>query len=214
CNNPPTPDWGCCSPLNREEWSWTYYILPFIEQENIFRSKSNATIFHTPLPIMYCPARRGAQLYGGEAKLDYAGCAGSNGNNGMLVRTGRDKLRFPASIPDGTSNTIMLGEKQLNVTRFGRTYDDNEPYVAPGWDSEIFRLGSASYPPQHDRFHPSYTNADPDVGSDHFGSSHPLGFNACLGDGSGRHVRYNVNVEVFRRACVRNDGLALSLDDL
>ncbi len=214
CANPPTPNWGCCSPLNRSEWSWTYYILPFIEEGNLFNNKSNSVIYSTPVPLMYCPARRGPQTYYGDAKVDYAGCSGSNGINGMLVRTGQNKLRLPANIPDGTSNTIMLGEKQLNVTKFGLTYDDNEAYVAPGWDSEIFRLGSASYPPQHDRYHPSYVNSDPYVGSDHFGSSHPAGFNACMGDGSIRHVRYNVNVEVFRRACVRDDGLAFNADDL
>jgi prepilin-type N-terminal cleavage/methylation domain-containing protein len=214
CQNPPTPDWGCCSPLNRTEWSWTYQILPFIEQEAIYRDPHNSEVFRTAVKIMYCPARRAATVYNGEAKTDYAGCAGSNGRNGMLVRTGLEKLHFPSAIPDGTSNTIMLGEKQLNVTKFGKTYDDNEAYVAPGWDSEIFRLGSARYPPQHDRYHPSYTNHDPFVGSDQFGSSHPTGFNACLGDGSVRHIRYSVNVEVFRRACVRDDGLVFNLDDL
>jgi prepilin-type N-terminal cleavage/methylation domain-containing protein len=214
CTNPPTPNWGCCSPLNRSEWSWTYYILPFIEQDNTFHSNSNSLIYSTPVPTMYCPSRRAPVTYGGLAKVDYAGCSGSNGSNGMLVRTGQSKLRFPASIPDGTSNTIMLGEKQLNDTKLGLTYDDNEAYVAPGWDSEIFRLGSATYPPRHDRYHPSYTNIDPYVGSDQFGSAHPMGFNACMGDGSLRHVRYNVNVEIFRRACVRDDGLVFNNDDL
>src|SRR5262249_4332595 len=150
CANPPSLNWGCCSPYDRTEWSWTYQFLPYIEQLDIYRNTNNSVIYRTPVKIMYCPSRRSPSLYGNEAKTDYAGCAGSNGNNGMLVRTGLRPVRIPTDVPDGLSNTIMLGEKQLNIARFGLTYDDNEPYVAPGWDSEIFRVGSTSRLPGPD----------------------------------------------------------------
>src|SRR5688572_12231281 len=32
------------SPNGRPEWSWTYYILPFIEQDNVFKTTSNAIV--------------------------------------------------------------------------------------------------------------------------------------------------------------------------
>jgi hypothetical protein len=132
----------------------------------------------------------------------------------MLVRTGLRPVRIPTDVPDGLSNTILLGEKQLNITRFGSTYDDNEPYVAPGWDSEIYRVGSTSRLPGPDSQHPSYTAADPDSASSAFGSSHPQTFNAAMGDGSVRAIRYAVNPTAFQRACVRDDGLTYNPNDL
>jgi prepilin-type N-terminal cleavage/methylation domain-containing protein len=215
CQSQPTPNWGCCSPFNREEWSWTWWILPYIEEDTVFKQRSNAAVYRSIIKLYYCPSRRAPQLYGNEAKVDYAGCAGSNGRNGMLVRYGTPRIGLrQGDIPDGTSNTVMLGDKQLAVRKFGQTYDDNEPCVAPGWDSEIFREGSASIRPLHDDFHPSYTNVDPYVGSAHFGSSHPVTFNVAMGDGSVRSVRYVVDGTVWTRACRREDLRTFSHDDL
>jgi type II secretory pathway pseudopilin PulG len=204
---------GGCAPHDRSEWSWTFQILPFIEQDNIYRNPDTSVIDRTPISMMYCPSRRSPQLYDNLAKVDYAGCAGSDGTNGLLVRTGRDRICIPESVPDGLTSTLLLGEKQLNNRRLGRTADDNESYVRPGWDSEIYRIGSAACPPQHDRQHPS-TMLDDNTPSERFGSAHSTTFNAAMGDGSVRSIRYNVSAEIFRRACVRNDGLPFNPDDL
>jgi type II secretory pathway pseudopilin PulG len=212
------PDWGCCGPRNRNEWSWTYQILPYIEQETIFRNTNNTTVQRTVIPIYYCPSRRAPLPFGGSpgtGRTDYAGCSGTGSGipgNGLLVRTGQPTVRLSqGSIPDGTSNTVMLGEKQLNVNRLGQTTDDNEAYVAPGWDADIYRHASAV--PQPDHLHPSVltngTNA-----SSRFGSSHTASFNAIMGDHSLRQIRYSVNLTVFRRACQRNDNQVYNADDL
>lgn len=205
CENPPTKDWGHCGPFDRTEWSWTYQILPYLEQRPLYDNPSDGAVYRSPVPSYYCPTRRAPRLFEGSAKVDYAGCAGT-GRNGVLVRTGLPVVQINAGgIPDGASNTIMLGEKQLNISRFGLTHDDNEPCVAPGWDSEIYRVGSPDCPPAHDREHPSLTGPDPNVGSSRFGSSHPDTFNIVLADGSARSLGYDVDPRVFRRACVRND---------
>jgi prepilin-type N-terminal cleavage/methylation domain-containing protein len=212
CQNPPPndPNWGCCSPWDRTEWSWTWEILPYIEQMSVYQNPDDLVAYRTPIPSYYCPSRRPPQLYGNEAKVDYAGCAGT-GQNGMLIRTGTKRLRL-SDVTDGLANTIMLGEKQLNIARLGLTYDDNEPAVAPGWESEIYRLGFS--PPAHDREHPSCFGSDANVGSILFGSSHPTTINVCLGDGSVRAVRYTVTHTVFLRACVRNDDATYNPNDL
>jgi prepilin-type N-terminal cleavage/methylation domain-containing protein len=215
CTRPPSLNWGCCSPFNRDEWSWTYYILPYIEEDNVYRQRSNAAVFRSIIKIYYCPSRRSPQHFNGHAKVDYAGCAGDNGSRGMLVRFGTPRMSLRlGDVPDGVSNTVMLGDKQLSIIKFGETYDDNEPCVAPGWDSEIFRRGSASILPQHDSQHPSYTATDPYVGSAHFGSSHPVTFNAALGDGSVRSIRYIVDPTVWTRACRRDDLRYFNHDEL
>jgi hypothetical protein len=138
--------------------------------------------------------------------MDYAGCAGDDGTNGYLVRTGTPAITWSWAT-DGAASTILLGEKQLAYGRPTGTWDDNEPYVAPGWDSEVFRLGSQDYPPGHDTLHPSLVpGANYDVGSISFGSSHISYFIVACGDASVHNVGYNVDHEVFRRLCVRNDG--------
>jgi prepilin-type N-terminal cleavage/methylation domain-containing protein len=207
---------GCCSPLNRSEWSWTYYIMPYIEADNVYKQTSNSVVFRSVIKVYHCPSRRNPKLYNNNAKVDYGGCAGSSGSNGLLIRIrSNTPIRMnTAGCPDGFSNTILLGDKQLNLDRLGQTYDDNEPHVAPGWDSEIFRRGSRTLLPAHDRYHPSYTNVDPFVGSALFGSSHPVTFNAALGDGSVRSIRYAVDPLSWEWANRRNDGNVYDPDQL
>jgi prepilin-type N-terminal cleavage/methylation domain-containing protein len=205
CASPPSTNWGCCGPVNRGEWSWPYQILPFIEKSNVHEETSDSVVYQSMISIYYCPSRRPPRLYSNQAKIDYAGCAGdNNATNGPVVRRGVLAVNL-AAIIDGTANTILVGEKQLNRQRMGSTYDDNEPYVAPGWDSEIFRIGSTTYPPGPDSEHPSYTNSDPDVGSNRFGSSHPSAFQAALADGKVRSISYDIDRALFRRLCVRDD---------
>ena len=47
-----------------------------------------------------------------------------------------------------------------------------------------------------------------------FGSSHVGGIHMVLCDGSVRNLAYNVDLNVMRRICVRDDGEAVSLDEL
>ncbi len=196
---------------NRAEWSWTYQILPYIEQQPLYDETDKWVIYQTPVVSYYCPTRRQAALYNSYAKVDYAGCAGSSGSNGAVDRRGRNIVGF-AEVRDGSSNTMLLGEKQLNTSRLGLTYDDNEPYVAPGWDSEIYRRGRADLAPKPDSEHTSVTAADPNSGSVLFGSSHPGVFVTSLVDGSTRSLSYSIDLEVFEYFCRRNDGEPVTLD--
>jgi hypothetical protein len=117
----------------------------------------------------------------------------------------------------------MVGEKRLKTDKFGLSYDDNEPYNAPGWDSEIVRFATRDVDQPTGTFGPSpdvrFTDPaifvpDPNSGLSQFGSSHPSGINAAMSDGSVRIIRFNPAGDVFRRACVRNDGLVFNPDDI
>jgi prepilin-type N-terminal cleavage/methylation domain-containing protein/prepilin-type processing-associated H-X9-DG protein len=221
--DPPMSGWDCNAPSGRAEWSWTYQILPYIGEEPLYRSPSDAAIFHTAVSVYYCPSRRPVQLYNNEGKVDYAGCAGTapDGTNGLLVRMGMPRVST-ASVSDGLSNTVMLGEKRMKLDRLGSSYDDNEPYVSPGWDTEIFRRAVADDDrPETDRGpSPDILKTDPgfcfDLDADlaQFGGSHPQACNIVMADGSVRSIRYNPTPELFRRLCVRNDGMPIDPGEL
>jgi prepilin-type N-terminal cleavage/methylation domain-containing protein len=201
--------------LENQYWGWAYQIQPFIEQENLWQERDNGVVEATPLAIYFCPSRRPAMVIqpaaGGvdpvsnaRAMLDYAGNGGTDGENnvgfgrdGVVVhrRTGRLNM---ASVTDGSSNTLLVGEKRLNRSRLGTfQHDDNEGWTS-GWDWDAIRWANEKPAPDH--------RDGSIVGCSGFGSSHPVVFNAALCDGSMRTISYAVDHEMFRRACVRNDG--------
>jgi prepilin-type N-terminal cleavage/methylation domain-containing protein len=223
-NADPNNDYGCCAPYNgpypantglearRGEWSWPYQILPFIEQDNLYRTTSNTTVIRRPLKIYNCPSRRNAALVNNHSTIDYAGCAGT-GNNGMVVRQGTGAIVL-TDVTDGLSNTIMAGDKRMKKDRYGQSTDDNESWAEPGWDSEIVRFADNDLDrPMTDRGpSPDIASTDPayfpnlNTGLRQFGSSHVGGINAVLGDGSVRFIKFNPTPIAFQRFCVLNDG--------
>jgi prepilin-type N-terminal cleavage/methylation domain-containing protein/prepilin-type processing-associated H-X9-DG protein len=190
-------------PTDRRDWGWTYEILPFVEQDNLYKVTSNATIRATPLKVYNCPTRRGLAAPNNNAKSDYAGNGGTR----------------PSS--DGTSNTILIGEKLVNRPTMNGSADDfsdNESWAGPGYaDADIMR-GALTITANVSWWTPTQdTNERPpaDTGLYYrFGSAHPGACNVALADGSVRTVRYNVNTTVFMRACRREDGGTFSTNDL
>jgi prepilin-type N-terminal cleavage/methylation domain-containing protein/prepilin-type processing-associated H-X9-DG protein len=210
------PGTSAAATTDRRQWGWSFQLLPFIEQENLFRARSLTTIRRTPVKLYICPSRRAAQLYNNHNVTDYAGCAGTttDGSNGIMQRGFIPIIRF-ADIIDGTSNTIAVGEKQLNRAKFGTAIDDNESPFLSGWNGDwdhyrrSRRVSGVWLGPERD-----YTDGTITRANQEFGSSHTSGINALFGDGSVRHIRFTVNGDTFRRALIRNDGLVYSLDDL
>jgi prepilin-type N-terminal cleavage/methylation domain-containing protein len=190
----------------------------------------------TPVPTLYCPTRRPVQvrravvsgLQGvGKATCDYAGCYGARSSpnsgflsvsgttwpactefNGTIVRSYSCDIT-PARVLDGLSNTIVIGERQMDV-RYMQTAikwngsapapsappsDDNGGYVRDGWDAEAVREGDS--PPAPDRLR---TNDETN-----FGSSHAQACGFVMADGSVRWVSYDVDAETFRLASGRDD---------
>ena len=208
--------------LENQYWGWAYQILPFIEQEHLWREPNNSVVEATPLAIYFCPSRRAPMVIqpggGGvgpldnaRAMLDYAGNGGTEeaetgglGRDGVVVCRLAGRVNF-ASVSDGTSSTLLVGEKRLNVARLGSfQHDDNEGW-ASGWDWDAIRWGNEQPAPDH--------RDGSIIGCSGFGSSHPSGFNAVFCDGSVRMIAYGMDYEAFRRACIRNDGQVIPRSD-
>jgi prepilin-type N-terminal cleavage/methylation domain-containing protein len=199
---------ACCSATDRSGWNWMYQIMPYMDQANLYNEPSDTKIYNTGVPIYFCPSRRPPGIYGSSAKSDYAGNGGDGftNYNGSIVRRACVKSIDLAQILDGTSNTLLIGEKQTNVKNFGGSGGDNEPYVNSGWDQDEIRYGAANNPPAPDAAYPA---EPPTYWSNQFGSIHSDVFHGLLVDGSVRGISYSIDRETFRRVCVRNDGLLL-----
>jgi prepilin-type N-terminal cleavage/methylation domain-containing protein/prepilin-type processing-associated H-X9-DG protein len=146
-----------------------------------------------------------------------AGAAVGNGTDGLLVRrpgNGARRaglIRLAGGIPDGSSNTLLVGEKRLNPSRAGQTQAHDDQGFTSGWDRD--EACWCRVPPAQDR--------PGEDGFYQFGSRHTGGFNAAFGDGSVRFVKYSVQSNmtaapfgVWQRLCIRNDGTPVGADDL
>lgn len=134
--------------------------MPFLERNNVFQLATDADDPNPPgsannskedivaqkaVVTYYCPTRRTPVPYGSGRfyRCDYAGNAGyynDGGINGVVIQTDRATLTIE-QIRDGSSNTLMVGEKALNQAAFGTDGGDNERWNNAGWDQDVVRLG-------------------------------------------------------------------------
>jgi len=142
----------------------------------------------------------------------------SNSDQNSLIFRWRPQLNFSA-IPDGLANTILFGEKFIYANSFGTastvndvTAADTELHADPGVrnyaDGDAF---DARHPFHFVRFSASiYSNPYDTSGygsSKHWGSSHSGGqmLNFCLGDGSVRSFRFDMDGGVLSNLLNRTD---------
>ncbi len=131
------------------------------------------------------------------ALSDYAACNGSVKppavQNGA-VRTqagGRDTLSL-SQIIDGTSHTLLLGEKAVS-TAAGASADEDDMGYTAGYAATNFntiRFTATAVLPVWDRQLTAATNGA-------FGSSHPGTWNALFADGSVQQLSYTINSTVY-----------------
>lgn len=239
-DNPPNgPTSACPDCTGRESWGWCYQLAPFLEFGEIHKITNNSTVRKTLIPAYYCPGRREVKLYHGVSVTDYAGNGGTKtdyGTDGALVRAFKQKNlttktalkhRLPKDFTDGTSKTMLYGERRLNLAWMDlesndRDFGDNESCIGPGWDRDNMRFVHklTSTPlvwegPQVDMNDPdtgkTMTTDTPPVTTFGFGSSHSTGFMAVFADSSAKMIPYEIDAEMYRRICVRDDGLPVEL---
>ena len=139
-----------------------------------------------------------------------------NWGNFVVPRNAPQPVRM-AQLEDGTSNTLVIGEKYLRTDLYdGGTSSDDRGW-ADGWDPDTMR--STCFQPLGDGdtegFHPSLRFAYGDgVDVWNFGSAHPGTFNAAFADGSVHTINFDIDIVLFNNLGTRNDGQIVDLGQL
>jgi prepilin-type N-terminal cleavage/methylation domain-containing protein len=248
---------------DKQSWGWGFQILPYIEQEVLWSlpagQPNDDIVAKTILPIFTCPSVASPRIYtyaqgapaGGtpfRAMNDYCANGGSNGHagsdasgnntyDGPLVgsQASSGHKRFIAQITDGTSNTLLAGEKYLIGSLIGTSSCNNDQGWVDGWDNDMltFSQGDTNWGPPS-WVVPTFAQTNPPVfgvsvipkhwnmatvavGSDGcggvFGAIHEPAMNAVLCDASVRSISYDISQQAFFSLCSISDGGAVDLPD-
>lgn len=228
---PPVSDRG--SPESRNGMSWQGLLLPFIEQgslwavsEAAFRMDPEAK--HDPphiglatvVPLLTCPsdARLGAPQQtpsGPVAFTSYLGVTGSFTARWDGVLTGGVVRVRIVDVTDGTSNTLMVGERPpSNLFDTGAWYPGGigffEGVVMPVEEALFPHYHNCSPGPGGDRFRYGPGRIDNPCDVFHFWSLHPGGANFLFADGSVHFLPYSAR-SVMAALASRNGGESVAL---
>jgi prepilin-type N-terminal cleavage/methylation domain-containing protein len=122
-------------------------------------------------------------------------------NTGICYQLSTVALR---QITDGTSNTYMICERNINPDNYKNGKGADDDGVFAGYDNDSCR--TAWIAPLADT--PGFTLED------RFGSAHPSSWQAALCDGSVWSLSYNIDIEVHHRLGNRADGLPADVSGL
>jgi prepilin-type N-terminal cleavage/methylation domain-containing protein/prepilin-type processing-associated H-X9-DG protein len=197
-------------------WGWGSFILPYLEQGNLYGELNlsnpvqKSSPINTLVTIYLCPsditpgsAFTITDFFGNSicsaVPASYAACCGNDASettdeagNGIFYRNSHTRI---GDITDGTSNTILIGERawsNANGTWSGAISGgvvvrgpDNpcQPVVAGAW------FPAATLVLAHAHLNNALLDPDGSAGMDDFGSRHPGGSNFVFADGSVHFLR-------------------------
>jgi prepilin-type N-terminal cleavage/methylation domain-containing protein len=194
----------------RETGSWGYQILPYIEQDNLYKI-GDGTADGLPngehlkaVPVYLCPGRnRGL----GVATSAVTGPFTDYGLNARINRTDGNRNVVNSrvkvqTIQDGSSNTILVGHQYMQLSQYNLTAGNNwkESIWEGGWG------GTARSTLTDYRQDNAVT-----VQGDRWGGPFPAGAIFVLGDGSVRLIPYSINITMFGRLLTAAGGNTVEL---
>ncbi len=219
--------------------TWAALVLPFIEQDNLFKqfnlnlpyAQQSPAALGNNVKTFFCPTHPhpGGKLSvdvppGGLA--DYAACAGNGNENGVnatgvfvlatntvsggVLRNWRGTVTL-GTIPDGTSNTFLIGERIVRFTTFnggGRGTAEDRSVFANNANNYRRYAGLSSNNELHilQLYSPDPIWNQQVINNRSFGSRHPGVCQFVFCDGSVRALQNSTTAAVLSRLAKRNDG--------
>jgi prepilin-type processing-associated H-X9-DG protein len=197
-------------------WGWGAMVLPYVEQNAVYKQinfdlatglGTNLPLIGLPIPVFRCPAEIGGDTITCTPPVDppFKIAAGNYcGSEGILNSMSSVRL---AQITDGTSQTLMLGE---------RVVQPGGPLTL-GFTSAW--CGQIAFTDEYDLRSVPYLLPDPNhplnsslVDPLCFGSRHPLGANFVLADGSCQFLNNSIDAQVFTALGTPSGGEAVNVD--
>ncbi|MCA9160594.1 MAG: DUF1559 domain-containing protein [Planctomycetales bacterium] len=220
---------------------WGVMVLPYIEQGNVYNQLNTSAnnlsamvntpallnILQTPISTFKCPSDSSDPLNSDRpvpsasgnvqiATANYVGNFGQENNTGLLIESTQGKITF-GTIPDGSSNTIAVGERcKRNATYnnyaglWAGAGDRGGPSTVDVWCV----VGDSFYQMQT-----GFSNTGTDYPDVCFSSNHTGGANFVFGDGSVHFLSQNISWSdanvgasmkaqygTYNRLCDRSDG--------
>ena len=201
----------------QQQAGWGFQILPYIEGQAAWRGGQATNdddrvrvAMGSSNPLFFCPSRRSAQVvtfqFPGFFNNRPIDCALGDYAASNWEMTGVVQQYLPnriADVTDGTSNTLLLGDRRLNLYFLGRVQTDDDTGYASGWDQDIMRRSDITPLPDY--------SAPTGNGDLRFGSSHTGVINIALADGSVRTLAYTVDRTTFKYLGSKADGQPIDL---
>jgi prepilin-type N-terminal cleavage/methylation domain-containing protein len=168
--------------------SWAYAILPYLEQTPLFENP----VWQTAVAGYICPARRQPIARPSVAQdacgiYDSGGWSWARTDYGVNLDTvdNRPNCYSTARITDGTSNTVLVGEKAYDIA----VQEDSWYY-----DESFFLGGSKGT----SRGAPGLSPDGPGINyKDNWGSAHRTGVYFLFADGGARLVSFDTDLNVM-----------------
>ena len=240
-NNYLIPAWIGDNSLDPDGWAtWGVLLLPYIEQENVYRSGTSASRRRNRRPrrtgrsssrTPARPARRHVLSVGdfaspGGALTDYAAVFGtealydqSNGPiipvNGVYSKDSAGNLILASwrgnlnllSITDGTSNTLLFGEKHVRPNSLRGKNEDRS--VFGGRNNSIRRMAGVGPTGIQRPLRPPQDQAGVQANTS-FGGPHAGTCQFVFADGSVKGIAISTNLQTLSLLVTRNDGQVIT----
>jgi prepilin-type N-terminal cleavage/methylation domain-containing protein/prepilin-type processing-associated H-X9-DG protein len=218
------------APVPGHFGSWLTYILPNVEQGNLYNnldltqreyaySQGPNSWGAKVVPLYICPAdyvpleviQYGVYNFGVNSYFANAGTkawpASNASLNGVMYYNSSTRIN---QISDGTSNTLLAGERYSRDPAMADTdLADVRGWAWTNYNSGEDHLGDTSNP-----LNSLAANIGPQARLNNFGSGHNGGANFLLCDGSVRFLsnQFSSQIVNYQRLSVPNDGNVITLE--
>lgn len=206
---------GTGNSYNDQWFSWIRCVLPFVEQPQMLPNP-------IPVTVIQCPSEgRAKDVYSSQYALTcYAAVAGvtswSDGKGIIEIGT-TSRFTNMAGITDGTSNTVMVGERppEYNIY-WGWWSNDGQDTICAVQSTSLINYTGINPQTGASMSCPSPALYAADIqrnpcAINHFWSNHPGGGNWLFGDGTVRFMPYSA-ANILPALATRAGGEVASFD--